>query len=67
MMMVVRQHVAMMVVVVMATLLIHRLGLAVAEHHRLHHLAQRVFAERQVASEQAREPREHHRLHPSRS
>ena len=65
-MMVVRRHIAMLVVVViivMALRVVQRLGFAVAHHHRLDHLAQRVLRQRQVASQEARQPREHQGLH----
>src|SRR5262245_43666418 len=58
---IVRRHVA--VLMLLRLRLVQRLGFAIAHHHGLDHLAQRIFRQRQVASQKPRQPCEHQRLH----
>ena len=51
--------VMMTITVPMVVTLRRRFGLLIPQHHRFQHLAHRVFVQRHVAGEKARQPRQH--------
>ena len=55
-----------LIVVIVAVFGLEIFSLRIAMHHGFHHLAQGIFAQRQMGGQKAREPREDERLHRQR-